>query len=171
MGGETDQPAVRELSESIDDNFLAPAGDKKYHGIANDVGSLGDPTNWRRHFLNLVTETVYDIKKNHFVSEKIFKPILGHRPFLIYDPGGAETWLCQKGFQPYLDDFQDISNLDLRDPNNLAPFLKILCQQTPAYWQKKYIDLMPKIRYNLDRFNTFVEEQRHRIKKGIQCQT
>jgi hypothetical protein len=116
-----------------------------------------------------VTETVFDVDKKYFVSEKIFKPILGQRPFLVYAAGGAEQWLTQQGFEPYLDDFCDVTDLDLRRDRNIVPFLSILCAQGSAYWKRKYLDLLPKIQYNLQRFNEFVAEQRKRIQQGITC--
>jgi hypothetical protein len=33
---------------------LAPNGGPEQHGIANDIMSLGHPTNWNRHFINIV---------------------------------------------------------------------------------------------------------------------
>lgn len=171
LGSDGHDPATRELVEPIRDNTLAPNGQKSHHGIPNDINSLGDLGNWKRHFVNVVTETVYDINSTQFVSEKIFKPIMGCRPFLVYDSDGATKWLNSRGFQPFTEDFRDISDLDLANPENIAPFLKILCQQSPTYWQQKYLDLLPKIEYNLQRFNEFIEQQRQFIKQGIACPT
>jgi len=170
MGGSDISRAVRALPETVGTNDLAPNGSQDHHGIANDITSLGDLSNWRRHFLNVVTETVFEVDAKYFVSEKIFKPMLGHRPFLVYAAGGAEQWLAQQGFESYLDDFRDIADLDLRQPDNIVPFLNILCAQGSAYWNQKYLDLLPKIQYNLQRFNEFVVEQRQRIHQGITCQ-
>jgi hypothetical protein len=167
LGGSSGDSAVKSLSESLVSHDLAPNGSD--HGIVNDVVSLGDPANWRRHFLNIVTETVFEVDAKYFVSEKIFKPMLGQRPFLVYAPGGAGQWLGDHGFETYLEDFQDITDLDLRDPVNMAPFLHTLCVQGPAYWNRKYLDLLPKIQYNLERFDEFVAEQRQRIQQGITC--
>lgn len=170
LGSDGSGAAIRELRETVQDNMLAPNGQKTHHGIPNDITSLGDLSNWRRHFLNVVTETVYNINQHHFVSEKIFKPILGCRPFLVYDADGASKWMKDRGFEPYVDDFRDISELDLKDPSNLAPFLKLLCQQPKSYWRQKYVDLLPKINYNLESFNRFINKQRQHISKGIPCQ-
>jgi len=161
--------AVRQIPETLPDNSLAPNGQRTHHGIVNDVCSLGDMVNWRRHFLNVVTETVFDINQHHFVSEKIFKPILGRRPFLVYDPDGATQWLTRHGFRGYTHSFSDITDLDLTLPGNMAPFLKTLCAQPASYWRKKYLDLLPTIDYNLERFSRFVQEQRQKIKQGISC--
>jgi hypothetical protein len=169
MGGSDDLSPVRTVPEMITTNDLAPNGGKHYYGILNDIASLGDPTNWRRHLLNVVTETVFDVDDKYFVSEKIFKPLLGSRPFLLYAPGGGQQWLQDQRFETYIDDFQDITDLDLSDPVNMAPFLHTLCSQGSAYWKRKYLDLLPKIQYNLQRFNEFVSEQRQHIQQGITC--
>lgn len=170
LGAQDGSLAVRIVPETVTANDLAPNGTHAHHGIPNDIVSLGDLSNWRRHFLNIVTETVFDVDATYFVSEKIFKPMLGSRPFLVYAAGGAEKWLHDQGFECYLDDFRDISDLDLRKADNIVPFLTVLCDQGPAYWQQKYLDLVPKIQYNLERFRAFVAEQRQHISKGIQCQ-
>lgn len=169
LGSPSTQPALRNIPELVPVNDLAPNGSIVNHGIPNDIQSLGDLSNWRRHFLNVVTETVFDVDAQYFVSEKIFKPILGHRPFLVYAVGGAQKWLQDQGFEPYLNDFNDITDLDLRDADNIAPFLSLLCKQGCKYWRHKYIDLLPKIHYNLHMFAAFIAEQRQRIQQGIIC--
>lgn len=169
MGSEDAQMA-RTLPVDCEADMVAPNGAIHHYGIPNSVRGLGHPSNWRRHFLNVVTETVYDINRNNFVSEKIYKPIVGQRPFLVYDPDGGCSWLTQRGFEPYVDDFRDITDLDLREPSYLAPFLKTLCEQPPSYWQAKYLALKPKIIHNKDRFRSYVQEQRNIIQRGIQCQ-
>jgi hypothetical protein len=169
LGASHGSLAVRTIPEDVLTNDLAPNSSHQHHGIPNDIMSLGDLSNWRRHFLNIVTETVFDVDAKYFVSEKIFKPILGQRPFLVYAAGGAEQWLKQQGFLPYIDDFRDITDLDLREADNIVPFLRMVCAQGPAYWNKKYLDLLPKIQYNLHRFHEFVQEQRQKIQQGITC--
>jgi hypothetical protein len=168
MGGDHDRPA-HIISESVGSNGLAPNGGQETYGMPNDIMTLGDPSNWNRCFLNVVTETVFDITKEHFVSEKIFKPMLGLRPFLVYSTDGAVTWLRQKGFEPYVSDFRDITDLDLSLSDNLVPFLKILCDQPVNYLQTKIVDLQEKILYNKQRFDVFVIEQKNKINQGIKC--
>jgi hypothetical protein len=170
MGSDDESPARRVIAESVIPNTLAPNGQAQYHGIINDIVSLGDPANWRRCFLNVITETIFDISQCHFVSEKIFKPMLGHRPFLVYATDGAVQWLDQHGFKNYTKDFGDITDLDLCDPKNTVPFLEILVTQPRSYLQHKIIDLGDKIAYNYHRFREFVLEQQIKIQKGIACQ-
>jgi hypothetical protein len=170
MGSDGESPARRVITESVVTNTLAPNGHAQHHGIVNDIVSLGDPSNWRRCFLNVVTETVFDVSKCHFVSEKIFKPMLGHRPFLVYATDGAVSWLDQHGFQDFTQDFKDISDLDLKCAENMVPFLEILVAQPRSYVEYKIVDLQDKISYNYHRFREFVKEQQTKIQKGIACQ-
>ena len=104
------------------------------------------------------------------MSEKIYKPIVGCRPFLVYDPDGGTRWLRDRGFEPYVSDFQDITAADLSEPTHLPSFLSVLCEQTPEYWQAKYLALQEKILYNKQHFADYVKSQRQLIKKGIPCQ-
>jgi len=149
---------------------LNPNAGPEQTGIVNDIMSLGHPDNWRRIFLDIVTETQFDIAGTGFVSEKIYKPILGLRPFLVYASDCAVPWLIKRGFEPYTQDFRDITDLDLTCWHNTVPFLQVLCEQPAAYWQKRMVDLRPKLLYNRDRFDRYVHEIKDKLNKGIQCQ-
>ena len=168
MGGSG--TAVRSLDLDREHDDLAPNASRDYYGIPNDIVSLGHVENWQRHFLNIVTETFYDINKTGFVSEKIYKPIVGCRPFLVYDPDGGTKWLRDRGFESYVTDFADISDLTLTVPDNIPRFLSVLCEQTPEYWQAKYLALQEKILYNKHHFTEYVQSQWTKINKGIPCQ-
>jgi hypothetical protein len=174
MGG--DGHVVKPLEQDLSDddchdmqNPMAPQAQSNHYGVPNDIVSLGHLGNWQRHLLNVVTETCYDINKTGFVSEKIYKPIVGCRPFLVYDPDGGTRWMRERGFEPYTQDFQDISDLDLAHPYNIPQFLVALCDQTPAYWQKKFVDLQEKILYNKAHFADYIEQQQSIVEKGIPC--
>jgi hypothetical protein len=167
MGGEGQ--AVTTLAQDRDHDTLAPNATRDHYGIPNDIVSLGHLDNWRKHLVNIVTETFYGINRTGFVSEKIYKPIVGCRPFLVYDPDGGTRWLTERGFAPYTRDFQDISDLDLALPHNIPEFLNVLCEQTPIYWQKKFVDLQEKIQYNKAHFADYVKQQQFIVEKGIPC--
>jgi len=168
MGGSG--TATRSLVVDTDHDNLAPNASREHYGIPNDIVSLGHAENWQRHFVNIVTETFYDINRTGFVSEKIYKPVVGCRPFLVYDPDGGTQWLRDHGFESYVTDFQDITDLDLSMPDNLADFLVVLCEQPPQYWQAKYLALQEKILYNKNHFTDHVQHQWLKIKQGIPCQ-
>lgn len=164
MGG------TRYLEQDVGYQDLTPNSGPGEYGISNDIVSLGRLDNWNRCFFNLVTETSWDINHTGFVSEKIYKPIIGCRPFLVYDPDSGVNWLNSRGFQTYTQDFQDITDLTLTDPNNHVAFLKVLCEQPKSYWQKKFVDLKEKLLYNKSHFADYVKQQQLNIKQGISCQ-
>ena len=145
----------------LDEDF----SDHKVHApesgadIPNDIMTLGNPRIWCSHFLNVVTETWWDINRAYLAADKYFKPLVGLRPFLIWSEDMGVEWLTDRKFELYHDDFRDITNLDLRDHNNMIPFLKILSDQPTAYLQQKYLDLRDKLLYNRNRFNQYVKEQ------------
>lgn len=170
MGSDSDQ-ADRVLPQDVTHQELSPNSALRNHGIVNDNVSLGLITNWQSHFLNVVTETVFDVSRQWFVSEKIFKPIIGLRPFLVYSMDGAQAWLDHHGFQSYADDFRDITDINPRDPTRMADFLAVLDGQGPAYWRAKYLDLLPKIIYNKQVFHDLVAQTKIKIKQGFSCQT
>ena len=169
MGG-IDGQAEQLLDVDRDHDTLAPNPGKEHYGPPNDIVSLGHIKNWQRHLVNIVTETGYDINRSGFVSEKIYKPVVGCRPFLVYDPDGGTRWLRDRGFETYVEDFTDITDQDLSNPNNLADFLVVLCEQTPEYWRAKYLALEEKILYNKHHFTDYVNDQWIKIKQGIICQ-
>lgn len=170
MGGDEEHSAKRILETDQGCTDIAPNAGTAQHGIANDIASLGHPTNWQRHFLNIVSETMWHIDDHRFVSEKIFKPIIGQRPFLVYDVNGACDWLTSNGFESYVGDFKDISDLDLTVPNNIPLFLTALTGQKQSYYQSKYVALKEKIQYNRSMFTKHVNNQKIKVQQGIPCQ-
>jgi hypothetical protein len=154
MGG---QPPLRLLSTNDPGQDVAPNPGPNQYGINNDVASLGNVDRWQQHFLNIVTETLWDCEPSDFLSEKTFKPVLGLRPFLIYAPNGAIQCLKNRGFESFVDDFSDITDADLTQPYNLPVLLQELCQQPKTYWQMKFVELREKLVYNQQQFKKIVE--------------
>lgn len=155
MGG---TPPLRTLPDDIVGQDIAPNGGTEQFGITNDIVSLGNINHWQRHLLNIVTETIWDIEPSNFVSEKTFKPILGLRPFLIYAPQGGINCLTSRGFEPYVNDFTDITDLDLTQPWAISNFLNILCSQEPLYWKMKFNQLKEKLLFNQQQFKQYVRQ-------------
>lgn len=166
LGGDNGQ-ATRLLDQDSGGSDLAPNGGTQQNGIANDIVSLGHASNWQRHFLNVVTETEFNVSATTFVTEKIYKPILGLRPFLVYSPDGAVPWLKSQGFETFTHDFQDITDSDPSNPQSVVPFLQDLVQAGPVYWRKKNLALRDKISYNRMQFDRHVANQRQKIERGI----
>jgi hypothetical protein len=111
--------------------------------------SFGDTANWEKHFLNVVTETVFSPDEcSYFLTEKTFKPVIAKRPFLLYAVDGGLKSLKNIGILPYVNDFNDISDLDLSKHFNIPDFLQTLSNQPTTYFQKKYKELKSKIEFN-----------------------
>lgn len=136
--------------------------------VAGHEVGLGDLVYWQSHFLNIVNETTFRQHPELVVGEKIFKPILGLRPFIIngsprfYDI--LESW--------GIDIFDDLFPVDdMRQP---APSLNHLMDRNHAIIcdvidRLKYQDLgvlyetlCPRLEYNRERIKElmFLEYRR-----------
>ena len=174
--GPDPQPAVTPLRHALmmvepDEPVhpvIAPNMDPEVTGIVNDILTVGSMQVWNRCFLNIITETIFDVDAQWFVSEKIYKPVQGLRPFIVHAPNGAEDWLKHVGLEHFLDDFKDISDLDLRDPTNHSHFLLELANQPIGYYQDKYCKLENKILHNRAQFDRHIEQVKHKVAQGIQ---
>ena len=132
-----------------------------------DAMSLGPRGSWDRHFLNIVTETVADVDREQFWSEKTHKPWLGYKPFLIYAPNGGTEMLAKHGFEAFVDDFTDISDLELREKSNVVPFLSVLSAQPVSYFRSKYQQLMPKLKHNREQFMVYAQKQIDKLRRPL----
>jgi len=165
MGSDHGQALRSVDAVTVPENFAPNAG-LEQHGISNDLFTLGDARNWHRSFLCVVTETVFDIASQYFVSEKIYKPILGTKPFLVYASDGAVSWLEQRGFETFVHDFSDVTDLDLGRPENIAPGLVAIAGQGAQYWRKKQQELAAKCRHNLDQFQRYARLMKQKVQHG-----
>lgn len=70
-------------------------------------------TPWNTSFLHVVSETVWQ-DKIHF-TEKVFKPIVLHQPFVILQAPGSLEYLRSYGFRTF-DNWFDESYDNIKDP-------------------------------------------------------
>jgi len=147
----------KQLDQDID-NYITSAPEAG-SVIVNDILSLGRTDLWCSSFLNIVTETWPDINKVVFVSEKIYKPIVGLRPFFVYSKDLGQQWLHDRGFLTYENDFKDIYPEEITQ-ENLTDFLVTLCEASKniSWLQTKFIALKQKLVYNKQRFYEYVKE-------------
>jgi hypothetical protein len=83
-------------------------------GIPNDVYSLGQLEIWNQSLVNIVSETQFEFSTNVFLSEKIWKPIIGLRPFVVNGSPGIYRLLKRAGF----DCFEDLFPVDVLSNEN-----------------------------------------------------
>jgi hypothetical protein len=156
--------SVLKLDRDVENHIShAPEGGSE---VANDIMSLGRTDIWCSHFLNVVTETWWDINRAYLAADKYYKPLAGLRPFLIYAEDMGVKWLTDRKFEIYHSDFTDITDLDLTDHKNLVPFLKTLSSQSQSYYQDKFISLNDKLLYNKNRFEEYCNEQKLSVVMG-----
>lgn len=140
------------------DKTTIPFNDLKTHGqlnIANDTMTLGNMDLWNSHFVTIVNETQHVQKLGYpFLSEKIWKPIVGLRPFLCIGDQGTTQLLQDAGFYTFNDLF-DITNLDptIDDVVNAIKNCKLDLLQT-------YEKIKPKLIHNNKRFFEYAKEQK-----------
>jgi hypothetical protein len=127
--------------------------------IPNDIYSLGDPDLWSQHFVNVVTETT--THTNVFLSEKIWKPIIGLRPFVILGDYQIVYKLKELGF----DTFDDVFGHWYINPdwqvraNCIIDILKNL----PNNLNTMYQQLLPRLEKNRERFINYMDENHKKI--------
>lgn len=119
-------------------------GDYSAHFGANEM------TLWKNSYWHVVTETVFYDKKLH-LTEKVFKPIISMRPFLLVAAPGNLKYLKSYGFKTF-DDWIDESYDDIQDDdqrlNMILQQLQMLCNQNSVKLQAMHDDMRPILEYN-----------------------
>lgn len=155
--GETDEEYQEHGSGDVNGNV----------GIPNDIYSLGRGGIWQNHLVNVVSETEFSYKRQVFVSEKIWKPVIGMRPFMINADPSVYSWLAARGF----DTFQDLwptaplsDNVDAVVESiitNLKWLSSFTDDEKTAWFQSIY----PRLQHNRRRFFEYVAEQEEKVSK------
>ena len=135
-----------------------------YGGIPNDLVTIGSLDVWNKCFLYISSETVFNHWEPVFVNERIWKPIVGLRPFIIQGNPKTYNWLEQNGFKTfnqYWSQFRLPYSLDVL--NDHIKVLKYLQGQTKENKMAMYQDMLPDLIYNKQRFYEFSKEQKHKM--------
>ena len=101
-----------------DPNGLTYDGPVSAHSFDDHTNSSAEInveqlTPWNTSFLHVVTETVWQ-DKIHF-TEKVFKPIVLHQPFVVLQAPGSLAYLRSYGFETF-GAWWDESYDDIEDP-------------------------------------------------------
>jgi len=123
-------------------------------GIPNDNASLGPLDVWNRSFLIIVTETDHNMNTAvPFVSEKIWKPLIGMRPFVCLGDKGTIKSLKDEGFHTFNEFFGcQKDDLTVDDVVNLVKRYK-------GNTTQDYNSLEEKLIHNRKRFFEYTQEQ------------
>ena len=135
-----------------------PSADENMHGdlgIPNDTMTLGNMELWRSHLLTIVTETQHVPHIGFpFFSEKIWKPMIGMRPFLLIGDAGSLRYLQEQGFHTFNKEF----GID-HDDASIDDVVKAI-KDFKGNPEDLYQALLPKLRHNKKRFYEFASEQK-----------
>ncbi len=123
--------------------------------IPNDTLSLGPLDAWNSSFLVIVTETDNNMNTAvPFLSEKIWKPLIGMRPFVCLGDKGTIKNLKEAGFETFNEFFGfDKDDLTVEDITELVKNY----QGDPI---QDYNKLHPILLKNRNRFFEYAEEQK-----------
>lgn len=134
---------------------------REFHYEHADIGPLDI---WNGHLLNIVSETLVDPAAEIFLTEKIFKPMIGLRPFVLNSDPRIYSYLEKNGFDVFPDlipvqklkqskDFDTVTDI-------IIDVIKHLSTQNLS---KLYVDMLPRLIYNKNRFHEFANEHQQRI--------
>lgn len=115
---------------------------------------------WQRSLLHVVTETVFYEPKLH-LTEKVFKPIVAQRPFILVAAPGNLRYLKSYGFQTFgswIDEsYDDIQDSDQRLDAIASEVARFAAMSIPEL-TRVHQDMQPVLAYNKHHF--FVEFRR-----------
>ena len=140
------------------DKKTLPFANTNIHGnlnIPNDTLSLGPLDAWNSSFLIIVTETDHNMNTAvPFLSEKIWKPLIGLRPFVCLGDKVTIKSLNEAGFETFNEFFGfDKHDLTVNDITELVKNYK-------GDLMQDYDKLLPALLKNRKRFFEYAEEQK-----------
>jgi hypothetical protein len=107
-------------------------------------------------FWHLVTETIFYDQKLH-LTEKIFKPIIARRPFILVGAVNNLAYLKSYGFKTF-DKYIDESYDSIQDPdariNKIVAELEKLCKLPSAELIAMYQDMQDILEFNFNHLYT-----------------
>jgi hypothetical protein len=110
----------------------------------------------RDSLFHVVTETVYFLPKLH-LTEKIFKPIVAQRPFILAGAPGNLAYLKSYGFRTFdqwIDESYDqITDNTLRI-HAISKEIEKLCKLTKSEQKDMLLDMQEVLYYNFNHFYT-----------------
>lgn len=134
--------------------------------VPYDCATLGRLDIWQRHFLNVVSETEYRPWDTVFPTEKILKPIIGLRPFVINGQTTEYQWLRDQGFKTFNQywpniELEQVTETQVQD--SIVAVLKYLAAQPKHEIVSMYQDMLPALEHNRARWFEFAREQRIKV--------
>ena len=109
-------------------------------------------------YLNIITESHADYVKNKresiFITEKTWKPILAHQPFIVIGQQKhlyALKKLGFKTFEKYIDESYD-EKIGVEKYETIKKEITRICSMEKNHLDRMYWDMMDILEYNADYF-------------------
>jgi len=134
-----------------------------YGGVPNDLVTIGRLDLWQNHFLNVVSETEFDEWKPVFMTEKIWKPMIGLRPFHVHGNPRSYQWLRDRGFRTFNHYWKHLPVETAGQHDALMDVINHLVDMPKKDIEDMYQDMLPDLRYNKQRFREFSNEQKYKM--------
>ena len=107
-----------------------------------------------RALWHIVTETVYFLPKLH-LTEKIFKPIVAKRPFILVAAPGNLAYLKRYGFKTFdhwIDESYDNEQDHYIRIEKITAEIAKLCALEPIVLKQMHIEMQEILEYNFQHF-------------------
>ena len=103
---------------------------------------------------HIVTETVYFLPKLH-LTEKIFKPIVAKRPFILVASPGNLAYLKSYGFKTFdrwIDESYDLEEDHYIRIEKITAEIAKLCALSPVALKQMHMEMQEVLEYNFQHF-------------------
>lgn len=105
-------------------------------------------------FFHIVTETIYFLPKLH-LTEKIFKPIIAQRPFILVAAPGNLAYLKSYGFKTFdhwIDESYDQEQDNYLRIEKITKEIERICLKSPEDLKKMHNEMKEILKFNYDHF-------------------
>jgi hypothetical protein len=146
--------------EDYPENYLHNGSHDDFAGIPNDLVTLGRLDLWQNHFLNIISETVFDEWQPLLVTEKMWKATIGLRPYIVHGNPKTYAWMRNHGFKTFNHYWSHIP-AETQGPHDTV--WQVLEHLQTQDLTSMYSDMLADLRYNKERFYEFSSEQEYKM--------
>jgi len=123
-------------------------------GMASAEMGIQQMKLFQQAFVHIVTETVY-YPNNLHLTEKIFRPIVVYRPFILVGAQGNLAYLKRYGFQTFDQWWDESYDAEPDAERRLAMVveqIEQLCRLSPSELDAMYQEMLPVLEHNRQHF-------------------
>lgn len=155
--------------EDYPEDYHHNGSKEDFASVPNDLVTVGRLDLWQKHFLNIISESVFDEWEPLLVTEKMWKAIIGLRPFLVHGNPRTYRWMRNHGFKTFNDYWSHIPVETCTDDHGQHDSVyKVIEFLQTQDLKQMYLDMLPNLRYNKLRFYEFSKEQEYKM-ENIFC--